>query len=74
MKDCRPKDFEYRMGVAGPMFDKAMEEINELPHDRRKPREACINCTRYFNEALKALREKDERDRKERQKKKGDGQ
>ncbi|MCK4626147.1 MAG: extracellular solute-binding protein [Phycisphaerae bacterium] len=69
MKDCRPKDFEYRMGVAGPKFDKAMEEIYELPYDRRKPRQACINCTRYFNEALKALREKEQRDREEQERK-----
>ncbi|MDY7009998.1 MAG: sugar ABC transporter substrate-binding protein [Planctomycetota bacterium] len=77
MNDCRPKDFEYRVGVAGPMFDKAMGEIYELPYDRRKPKEACINCANFFNQGLKALREKQERDRKEReerQKKKGSGQ
>ncbi len=65
MSDCRPKDFEYRTGAAGPMFDKAMGELYELPYDRRKPKEACINCTKYFNKALRILREKDEKDRKE---------
>ena len=65
--DCRPKNFGYRVGVAGPMFDKAMSEIYELPYDRRKPEEACINCTTYLNQALKVFWEKYERDRKEKE-------
>ncbi|MEA2069177.1 MAG: sugar ABC transporter substrate-binding protein, partial [Verrucomicrobiota bacterium] len=67
MNDCRPKDFEYRVGVAAHMFNKGMDELYELPHNRRKPKEACVNCTKFFNEALQILREKDEKDRKERE-------
>lgn len=53
VKDCRPKDFEYR--EMGPYFTKAMDELNYISQQGHKPEEACRNFTRIYQKGLDIL-------------------